>query len=97
MSELQAFDHLAFLAELCFCGHSRQDHRRPPSVTTMHCLFCKDRHHFETPEQHERYAREAALQADPAHVHGPTHTAYACPGFIPFQVCDACGARVTEP
>jgi len=43
---------------------------------------------------HERLVREAALAADPTHVHGSTHTAYACPGFVPFQVCDACGTKV---
>jgi hypothetical protein len=90
-------DFDAFLAELCYCGHSRQDHRRPGSVDTGHCLICRGSHYFETPDQHERYAREAALQADPSHVHGPMHIAYACPGFRPFTVCDACGARVTEP
>jgi hypothetical protein len=84
-----SFDHEAYLGELCYCGHSRRDHPH-----RAHCSICRDRHYFETPEEHEQYAREAALQADPAHVHGPFHTAYACPGFVPFQVCDACGGRV---
>lgn len=31
------------------------------------------------------------MAADPTHRHERTHTAYGCPGFIPFQVCDDCG------
>jgi hypothetical protein len=49
------------------------------------------------PEHYERHQREVRLKADPTHVHSATHTAYACPGFRPFEVCDDCGAWVTQP
>lgn len=81
-----------FLDALCYCGHTRADHR--VSVSTGRCRTCADGHYFEKPELHERLVREAAVRADPAHVHGPLHTAYACPGFVPYQVCDDCGATV---
>jgi hypothetical protein len=86
---MSPLDHELYLSELCFCGHARREH-----PLRGQCNVCRGRHHFETPEQHERYAREAALRADPKHIHGPTHTAYACPGFVPFRVCDVCGATV---
>ena len=87
-------DYDAFLADPCYCGHPRSEHRRGGSVVTGHCQTCRDSHYFEDVPLHERLTREAALQADPNHVHGTRHTAYACPGFIPFQVCDECGAKV---
>lgn len=82
-----------FLAQPCYCGHTRADHR--VSVNTGRCRVCADCHFFEKPDLHERLLRERAVAADPEHVHGPTHTAYACPGFVPFQVCDACGGRAS--
>ena len=87
-------DYEAFLADPCYCGHARSDHRREGSPITGHCRYCRDKHYFEDMPLHERLVRKAALAADPTHVHGSTHTAYACPGFVPFQVCDACGTKV---
>lgn len=81
-----------FLAEPCYCGHARADHR--VSVNTGRCRICSDGHYFRKPEYRERDLREAAARADPNHRHERTHTAYACPGFVPFQVCDDCGQRV---
>ena len=73
--------------------HTRQEHR--VRVHTGKCRVCPDRHYFQKPDLHDRLVREAAIAADPAHVHERTHTAYACPGFRPFQVCDDCGQSVT--
>jgi hypothetical protein len=83
----------ALLAQPCYCGHTRTEHLF--RSRTGRCLVCPDRHFFEKPEMHDRLLRERAAAADPEHVHGPTHTAYACPGFVPFQVCDVCGTWVS--
>ena len=83
-----------FLDAPCYCGHTRGEHRRSGQVMTGRCLLCSYQHLFRHASLHERDLREEALRADPTHVHGPTHTAYACPGFVPFQVCDACGRPV---
>ena len=90
---MSTFSEAEFLAELCYCGHDRRAHR--VSVNTGKCRVCPDGHYFAKPEHHARRLREAAVRADPAHTHERTHTAYACPGFRPFQVCDDCGESVT--
>lgn len=87
-----------FDAKLCECGHlyGRHPWYDNPRGPRSHgwCLDCSCRHRVDAKVQAEARAR-AAIAADPAHVHGTTHTAYACPGFIPFQVCDECGSTVS--
>lgn len=81
-----------FLAQPCYCGHTRAEHR--VSVNTGRCRVCPDRHFFDKPEHHERHLRELAVREDSAHQHERTHTVYACPGFVARQVCDDCGVML---
>ena len=86
--------HLLFDAKLCTCGHVYgrhpwEDNPRRPGW----CLECACRRRRDAVAEAKAEARRA-IAADPAHVHGPTHVAYACPGWIPIQVCDACGGVV---
>jgi hypothetical protein len=84
----------AFLAEPCYCGHTREHHRTRESGPSLKCRVCGGGHYFMKPEHREREVRQQAAAADPEHRHARTHTAYGCPGFVPFQVCDDCGLPV---
>lgn len=87
---------LAFDAKLCECGHVYARHPWYDNPRRHgYCLDCACRVRRDALVAAER-RRQEAIAADPAHVHGSTHTAYACPGFRPIQLCDECGA-VVEP
>ena len=85
-----------FDAKLCECGHIYARHpwaenpRRYGSCLDCHCSQRRDA------VARAEYQRQQAIAADPSHVHGATHTGYACPGFRPIQLCDECGA-IVEP
>ena len=84
----------AFEAKMCTCGHVYGRHPWYDNPRRHGCcLDCSCNHRVDAVVQAEARARDA-IAADPLHVHGGTHTAYACPGFRPFQVCDECGATV---
>lgn len=87
----------AFDAILCVCGHvyGRHPWYDNPRGPRSHgwCLDCPCRRRQDK-EVQDAADRRRAIAADPSHVHGATHTAYACPGFIPMQMCDECGERV---
>jgi hypothetical protein len=84
----------SFDAKMCTCGHTYGRHpwydnpRRNGA-----CVECSCNRRYDAEVAAEQRQR-AAIAADPNHVHGPTNTAYACPGFIPFQVCAVCGETV---
>jgi hypothetical protein len=85
---------LVFEARPCECGHTYGRHPANGNPKGYgRCLDCPCRHRQDAYMAAES-RRRAAIAADPAHVHGLTHTAYACPGFVPFQVCDECGSKV---
>jgi len=83
-----------FDAKLCTCGHLYGRHpwydnpRRHGA-----CIDCSCNRRYDAEVQAAAEARRA-IAADPTHVHGTTHTAYACPGFVAIQVCDDCGTTV---
>jgi hypothetical protein len=83
-----------FDAKMCECGHL---YGRHPWHDNPHrhgwCLDCACTQRIDAVAQAE-YRRRQVIAADPAHVHGSTSTAYACPGFIPIQLCDECGSPV---
>ena len=86
---------VVFDAKLCECGHVYARHpwegnpRRPG-----YCLDCACKLRRDAVAQAE-YRRQRVIAADPSHVHGSTHTAYACPGWVPIQLCDECGREVS--
>lgn len=83
-----------FEAKPCECGHTYGRHPWEDNPRGYgRCLDCTCRHRQDAAVRAEA-RRRAAIAADPTHVHGSTHTAYGCPGFVPFQVCDECGSTV---
>lgn len=85
----------AFEEILCDCGHTFGQHPwyDNPRGRGGLCSLCPCRRRQDAEVTAWR-ERQLAIAADPNHVHGSSHTAYACPGFVPFQVCDECGATV---
>lgn len=86
-----------FDAKICECGHpyGRHPWQDNPIGGYGWCIDCSCRQRRDAVSQAE-YRRQRAIAADPTHLHGSTHTAYACPGWKPIQLCDECGS-VVEP
>jgi hypothetical protein len=90
-------ERMPFESKMCECGHVYGRHPWEGNPRRHGCcLDCSCAQRRDAVAIAE-FRRQMQLAADPSHVHGKTHTAYACPGFVPIQLCDECGTPVEAP